>query len=79
MISELQNVDTDMFIGALALIYDHFIKIYIPENGGRGGEVEKLHFSTYSPPFPTPPPLTGIYMFMKLPYMIDNAQINTLM
>ena len=55
MISELQNVDTDMFIGALALIYDHFIKIYIPENGGRGGGGGEITFLHLFPPLPHPP------------------------
>ena len=37
LLSELQNVDNDLFIGALYIIYAHFIQIYIPESGGGGG------------------------------------------
>ena len=37
LLSELQNVDTNLFIGALAIIYAHSIRIYIPESGGSGG------------------------------------------
>ena len=37
LLSELQNVGTNLFSGALSIIYAHFIKIYIPETGGWGG------------------------------------------